>query len=410
MDIHLTPSIEQHFYLSQKMVASLYTLQLPVLEFAEWLKEEVEKNPFLEHEYTQHKIYPETAIIHHPSLFEYLMEQARLICGPKELPIAEILIGNLDDDGFLSLPLEAFSSQYAIEMLETILTKIQSLEPCGVGARNLQESLLIQLTAKGKAHGVSYQLILLHFDNLLHHRFSLIQRDTGLTHKKLVELIAKEISPLDIHPGRRFVESHTQLVIPDIAFRKEGESWAIEINEEPLPQFKVTAESKILYDQLKPEEKPFVEKHLLSAHWLKQLIAQRQETLYKIAEYILKVQTPFFEGHTSAFIPMTLHDVALALGHHASTISRAILHKHLAFPGGLIPLQDLLCHKQSPSKELAKKMIAEWIQQENKKEPLSDEALSKKLKNNGIACARRTVAKYRRSLNIPTVPFRTQNP
>ena len=409
MDIHLTPSIEQHFYLSQKMVASLYTLQLPVLEFAEWLKEEVEKNPFLEHEYTQQKIYPETAIIHHPSLFEYMMEQSRLIFTSKELPIAEMLIGNFDDDGFLSPPLETFISQAPLKILEEILTKIQSLDPCGVGARNLQESLLIQLAAKGKAHGMSYQLILHHFEDLLHHRFSLIQKETGLSHKKLVELIAKEITPLDIHPGRRFLESHTQLVIPDIALKKEGESWAIEINEEPLPQFKVTAESKILYDRLKPEERPFVEKHLLSAHWLKQLITQRQETLYKIAEYILKVQGPFFEGHTAALVPMTLHDVALALGHHASTISRAVLHKHLAFPGGLIPLQDLLSHKQSPSNKLAKEMIAEWIQQENKRNPHSDEALSQKLKNSGISCARRTVAKYRRSLNIPTVPFRIQN-
>ena len=107
---------------------------------------------------------------------------------------------------------------------------------------------------------------------------------------------------------------------------------------------------------------------------------------------------------------MTLNNVAEALGRNASTISRAILHKHLAFPGGLIPMQDLLRHKQSPANKFAKEeKIAQWVQEENKGEPLSDEALAKKLQIIGIACARRTVAKYRHSLNIPSVPFRAQN-
>ena len=175
-----------------------------------------------------------------------------------------------------------------------------------------------------------------------------------------------------------------------------------------FPNLRLPSECKALYDQLKPEERPFIEKHLLSAHWLKQLIVQRQETLYKIAEYILKVQEPFFNGNgcTDSYDPERCRE---ALGHNASTISRAVLHKHLAFPGGLFPMQDLFRHKQSPSNKVAKKKSLSGSRKRIKSDPLSDEALAQKLKNSGISCARRTVAKYRRSLNIPSVPFRTQN-
>ncbi len=409
MNIHLTPSVEQHFYLSQKMVVSLFTLQLPVAEFAEWVKEEVEKNPLLEREYTQEPVYSEVSIVHHPSLFEHLMNQARQIFSSQELPLAEILIGNLDDKGFLCSPLDAFTRYAPLEILDHFLGMIQTLDPPGIGARCLQESLLIQLTFKGKAHSLGYQLVKDHFDHLLHHRFSQIQKATGLSIKKIQEIIVKEITPLDIHPGRRFLTECAPPIIPDISLKKEEDAWRIEINEEPLPQFKISSQSNHLYDQLTPEEKPYLEQHLLSAEWLKQLIEQRQETLHKIAQYILKIQEPFFDGCCAAPIPMTVHDIAEALGRHRSTISRALLHKHLAYPGGMIPMQELLSHAQSPSHLRAKEKIAELIENENKCNPLSDELLSQKLKNIGISCARRTVAKYRHALNIPSVPFRIQN-
>jgi RNA polymerase sigma-54 factor len=262
---------------------------------------------------------------------------------------------------------------------------------------------------KGKKTTLSYSLVEHHFDDLLHHRFSLIHKATGLSTKMIQELIGKDITPLDTHPGRRFLEQRSQLIIPDISLKKEEDAWVIVINEEPLPQFKVITHCKTLCEQLKPEERPFVQQHLLSAEWLKQLIAQRQETLTRIAQYILKIQEPFFNGDQSTFTPMTVQDVAGALGHHASTISRAISHKHLAFPGGLMALSDLLTHAQSPSKIAAKEKIVQWIAEENKTAPLSDELLSKKLKDSGISCARRSVAKYRHALNIPSALLRAQN-
>lgn len=390
------------FTLSQEMITSFQVLQMPLIELREWLKSEIEGNPVLE--FQENTSNPEIAIDNLPeynvSLFEYLMGQARLtFFEPEELRQAELIIGNLDEKGF-------FTETAGAD--QRILKEIQTFDPPGIAACGLQECLLIQLRFKGKKDTLGYALIKDHFDDLLHYRISTLQKDLKCSRTNLLKAI-QELSSLDMHPGYRFRQQPNYTIIPDVLIRKEDEgTWKIEINEEDIPDFKV---SRKYLDQLKnpdlgPQERAFLCRYIAAGKWISYILLKRNKTLKELTQYLVKTQDAFLSGKTSFPLPMTMKEIAREIGLHESTIARAVRDKYIASPCGLLPLRSLFTNalKTSAGEDISsqaiKQLLPKLIAEEDKALPHTDADLSHKMKTLGLSCARRTISKYRRLLKI----------
>ncbi len=295
LSLKQTPDVSikqtQHLRMSAEMQQALHVLRLPILELAEWLKIEIEQNPLLEFDFSEdhhqesledlcrieyddtplfeesdasilleekkRKAYQEGLLTYPTSLLEHLNEQARwAFQNSIDLQIAEQLIGSLDIHGFIQGPLSDIAPNASPEHLKQILTILQSFDPPGICARNLQESLLIQLKRVSKEHSVSFKIIQNHFDDLLTNRLALIARKQHLSVQTIHQIIRQEIAPLNFHPSNIFYHSYSQAIIPDLYLEQEEEGWKIYINHAPLPKFQMTP----FYQQipLASEEKKYV--------------------------------------------------------------------------------------------------------------------------------------------------------
>jgi RNA polymerase sigma-54 factor len=373
---------------------SLQILQLPIVELEEWLKSEIENNPLLE--YTKNKKdsmlpFLDNVPSPHRSLFEHLMEQAReCFLSEKELQIAETIIGNLDDKGFITVSLETFSED--THLINSVLKTIQHFDPPGIAAHNLRHSFLIQLENLGKRESLAYRIIDQHYDELLHNKLLALSQKTGRSLKDVKKAIQEEIKSLQLNPGYAFHHQTTQHVIPDLMMQDD----TIQVNEAPLPTFRLISHQA--------SENPHLQPYSQAAHSLIKALDRRKKTLQKIGDYLYNHQKKFLTHITNYKEPSTLKELSQYLQLHESTISRAIKDKYLFCSRGLLPLRDFFSQETPNLKE----KLTEIVQKENKKEPYSDEALAKQLKQIGIPCARRTIAKYRQSLNIPHASLRRQ--
>jgi RNA polymerase sigma-54 factor len=417
--------MRQQQMLTVGMQQALYVLQLPVLELAEWLQAEIEQNPVLtteeENEGEENAVEPaeqaeldfeensfealealdsreffgeiegpkrEPEAFYRPSLFEHLMEQARLAFRTgEELKQAEWIIGNLDERGFFT----------GAEASAVILEKIQSFDPPGIAARSLQESLLIQLRLKGKAEELAYRVVEKHFEDLIHNRLPLVQKSLGCTPEELKAAIHEEIASLNLQPAGCLPSSPLPSLTADLILTKEDESWSVEINDEWLPKFRLV-------------EGASDGKYLAAARWLRRNLEKRQATLKAIAHYLIKTQGAYLSGDSQDLLPMTMEEVGKAVGLHESTIARAVAHKYLSCPRGLVSMRSFFTAAlaEGVSNQAVKHLLEQIIADENKSRPLSDQALSLKIAQKGIPCARRTVTKYRCALKIPSASQRRQ--
>ncbi|MBS0624612.1 MAG: RNA polymerase factor sigma-54 [Verrucomicrobia bacterium] len=396
MDLRQVP--EQRMVFSQALRLALEVLQKPHQELALWLQEEVESNPLLEISETPPFKEP-VDIPDKPSLYEHLLREIRdTFSNPTDLQIAEELIGHFDEKGFITTPLEEITHLFdcSKEQVEAVLLKIQALDPPGIGARSLQESLLIQLRRQKDKNSLAYRLVKEHFDDLLHGRYTSLKKKLEITPVEISQAIQK-LAKLQLRPAVGFKEVPAPTAIPDLRALKMDQNWIIEVAEEEFPPIQIRKDLHEILPKLAQSEKKTVRSWLISAKWLLRSLNRRKTMLHTIALHLIRKQADFLDQR-APLQEIDVQDLAVLVGVHESTIHRALSGKIIEGPWGTIPLRSLL--SQTASIDRSKMMLQRLIEQENKKSPLTDEELSEALHQQGIDMARRTVAKYRKELKL----------
>ncbi len=385
--------------LSFALFQSLQILQMPQQELADWLEEEIEKNPLLELTRTvsKNEEFSETAAL--PSLYEYLQEQIReTLTTPLDRQIAEELIGHLDEKGFLSTPIGEIASLFLVtpEYIESVLRVIHSFNPAGIGARNLQEALLIQLSRQEPKNTLAYRLIADFFDDLLHGRYTLLKKKAAVGAEELSAAI-RTLAHLQLRPAAGYRECSASTLLPDVKVVKIDQTWSIEIDEDDLPPLHIQSAYLSLLSTLKPAEKETFKTYMTSAKWLIRSVSRRRNLLYKLTSYLIEKQSDYLD-QKGPLVEVSAQDLSILTGVHESTIHRALSGKIIDTPRGQIPLKSLISH--SPQNDHCKSVLQRLVAGENKEHPLTDQELVAALQTKGFTLARRTIAKYRNELRI----------
>jgi RNA polymerase sigma-54 factor len=323
---------------------------------------------------------------------------------------AELIVGNIDDDGFLqSTPEEmALNSGIPQNDFERVLGIIQTFYPAGVGARDLRECLLIQLRRQGKEHSLEYRIVSEHMDDLGRHRFLEIARRMEISVED-VQKAADNIARLNPRPGQVFAAAPQNYVVPDVIVEKVDGEYQIAFNNEQIPHLRISNLYKDIIasgDSQTSDVKDYIRDKIRSGKFLIRSIHQRQQTIMNIAQQIVSRQRDFLEHGPSHLKPMTMAEVADAVGVHETTVSRAVSGKYLATPQGVFEMKYFFtggyqtATGESLSNISVKQALLDLVKHESGSAPLSDHEIVEILSERGIPIARRTVAKYRSELNI----------
>lgn len=358
------------------------------------------------------------SLVSETSLQEHLMRQADLSdCTEEQKRAIEVLIGNLDNRGFLvsSVQEVAMFSGVPLETVEAGWQYLRTFDPPGIGALDLQDCLLLQLSMLGKEATVAARIIRDHFDLLLRRRIPEMARKIGL-YTSDVEFAVDEIAMLDPAPGRRFGEDNNRIIVPDITVENDDGYWVITLNNDYIPKLRISGAYKemIASGGLSRKEKEYIHEKMRSGRFLISSIEQRQQTIEKITREILDIQRGFFEEGVSKLRPLTMTQVADAVGVHETTVSRAIANKYIRTPHGVYELKFFFTpgykssDGESVSNKTIKDMIQHLIENEPPQKPFSDQAIVKLLAEKEIKIARRTVAKYREAMGILATNLRRQ--
>ncbi len=342
------------------------------------------------------------------SLTDYLDEQMRFTFeDPLMLRIGNQIIGNLDEDGYLRAELSEIAQkcQTTVDQVEKVLVLIQAFDPTGVAARSIQECLLIQLRTDPNPDPVSVEIVEEHFDELSRRRYPDIARALKLPLDRVMESV-EEIMGLEPKPGRRFGGTDSRYIVPDVVVHKMGGEYVVVLNEEGIPRLRVNSLYRSLLRGSGDDARAYVEQKLRSAVWLIKSVDQRQRTLRKVTQSIVKFQRDFLDKGLPCLRPLSLRDVGEDIGMHESTISRVTTNKYVETPQGLFELKFFF-HSgiasgdgEMVSSVSVKKMIQDLLANEDAAKPLSDQEVAQILKGRGLTIARRTVAKYREELGI----------
>jgi len=451
-----TQSLVQTQVLAPQLQQSLIILQAPVLELRNLIQQEIQTNPTLEEESLEpsledrkreHDEFLEEferlakldeewrdymaqsgsysgrssedeerrqfffdSLVREETLQQHLLEQVGLNdLSDIDRKIVEMLIGNLDDAGFLQTSTEeiALTSGVELEDVERLLEVVQTFHPVGVGARDLRDCLMIQLRRLGKENSLEWRIVDRFLDDLGKRRFPEIARRLS-TMPEHVQRAANFIATLDPRPGQIFTADPNNYVLPDVTVELSGGVWVVILNGDQIPHLRISNTYKDLMSQegSGSEVKDYIRDKIRSGKFLIKSIHQRQQTISNIATEIVKRQEAFLESGPSALRPMTMVQVAEAVGVHETTVSRAISGKYMATPHGVFDMKYFFTpgYQTSSGDELSntsvKGEIAELVRNENHRRPLSDKEIVETLSARGIPIARRTVAKYRAELNI----------
>ncbi len=350
------------------------------------------------------------------TLAEKLMDQFwDLSPSEDEVKIAEELIGNISEDGYLTIDPILIADRMMLpeEKVLSVLKKIQQLEPPGIGARNLQECLLAQINGY---HGnpLLVKVLSKYFDDFANKRYNKIMTSTGCTREELQEVI-DIVSTLNPRPGLVLGESEQDFIIPDLTVEETDDGWVVQVNDSLLPEFRVNQKYIRMAQAYKNDSdvKKFIKQKVESAKWFIDAINQRHQTMIKVMNAIIFRQ-PLFFGKTDKreLVPMVLKDVADDVGMDVSTISRVTSGKYVQLPFGIYELKSFFSEGISTkegrvvSNTVVKDRLRELIENEDKHNPLGDEQLVKLLVDEGYKIARRTVAKYREQMKIPVARLR----
>ena len=357
------------------------------------------------------KSFQDQSIYAEPTLSEELLRQAReTFEDEEERKIAEIIIGYIDAFGFMNTPLAEICALHRLEeeKVKNVLNEVQTFEPFGVGASSIQEALLIQLRCTGKKDSLAYQIVQDYYEDLLHNQIPHMQKNLKCSYEDIQQAIEKDIAKLDLHPGTHLSSHPVHAIVPDVTLRQEGEKLIVDVEREKIPSLRLNDRYlKMLNDSKTAQEtRLFLKQHLFSAKWLMRNLQQRFSTIERIAQSLAERQSVFFLSPTGKLVPLTMKTLAEELGLHESTIARTVSNKYLYCQRGLFPLRSFFTTKYVSeegadlSSTTVKQEILNLLSNEDKKRPLSDEKISLLLKEKGITCARRTVAKYRTILKI----------
>jgi len=352
------------------------------------------------------------------SLQEHLLEQVRLSELPEDrYPIAESIIGNIDDNGYLRASVDelAFATNVPADQVAEVLKVIQSFHPPGVGARDLRECLMLQLERADRKDTLEYRIISEHMELLGKRRFPEIARALGCTVED-VQTAWQRITQLEPRPGRDFSHDDNIYVVPEVFVRKVGDEYVVSANEDAIPHLRISNTYKDLMARpdSSAEVRNYIRERIRAGKFLIKSLQQRQETILNIAREIVKRQREFMEHGRSHLKPMTMAQIAEAVGVHETTVSRAVSGKYIDTPQGVFEMKSFFTSGLSTangvgvSNASVKELINEMVANEDKKQPLSDEEIVKRLAEKGIMIARRTVAKYRSELNILPSHLRKQ--
>src|SRR5919204_1348896 len=344
------------------------------------------------------------------TLQQHLMAQLnQTVLNANDRKTAELIIGNIDDNGFLQTTPEemALNTGIAREDFEHMLTLIQSFYPPGVGARDLRECLLIQLKRDGKGNSLEAKIIADHMQDLGKRRFPEIARRMGISVEQ-VQKCANNIAQLEPRPGAIFAQAPQNYVLPDVTVEKINGDYQVILNGEQIPHLRISNTYKDIMSQdgNGSEVKDYIREKIRSGKFLIKSIHQRQQTISNIAHQIVKRQREFFEHGSSHLKPMTMVQIADAVGVHETTVSRAISGKYMATPQGVFEMKYFFTpgyqtsSGESMSNTSVKEAILDLVKNEDGNAPLSDKEIVEILSKRGIPIARRTVAKYRTELNI----------
>ena len=322
---------------------------------------------------------------------------------------AELIIGNIDDNGFLQASTEEMAMNTGIprEDFENMLTLIQSFYPPGVGARDLRECLMIQLKREGRQNSLEYRIVQDYMADLGKRRFPEIARRMGVSVEQ-VQKAANNIAQLEPRPGAVFAESPQNYVLPDVTVENIDGEYQVILNGEQIPHLRISNTYKDIMSQdgNGSEVKDYIRDKIRSGKFLIKSIHQRQQTISNIAHEIVKRQREFLDKGSAYLKPMTMVQIADVVGVHETTVSRAISGKYMATPQGVFEMKYFFtpgyqtASGETMSNTSVKEAILERVKNEDPSSPLSDKEIVEILEKRGIPIARRTVAKYRTELNI----------
>lgn len=443
MDLKLNISQKQKLILTQIMQQSINVLQMSAYDLREYIEKEFEENPILEADFNlieskdnidnaqlskylndrydenynyQHNNEDETSVFNFisdkKSLKDYLYEQLGEIKSDIKIKkVVSYMIESLDSRGYLENTLEEICSDLGIdeEKVQNALEILQSLEPCGIGARDLKECLLIQLKNKGILDEIIKEIVLKYLEYIADCKYNYIAKELKITPKE-VQAYGDIIKSLEPKPSRGYYTGEeVKFIIPDAYIVKIGDKYNVIMNKDIIPNITINNlyKQEILNGKNKKEVE-YVKEKVNDAIGLINDIEQRNNTILKLLECIVKKQKAYFENGQEYLKPMTLRDLADEMALHESTVSRAIKDKYILTSRGTVKIKDLFCNGivssgingEEVSTNTIKNKIKQLIQLENKNKPLSDQAICDLLNKEHIDISRRTVAKYREELGI----------
>ncbi|MBI2870222.1 MAG: RNA polymerase factor sigma-54 [Candidatus Omnitrophica bacterium] len=466
LETRLTQKLTTQLTLTPQLKLSIDILQLPILELAARIQQELAENPVLEEdddsrsaepsdrpdgeasrnkmeqewdakdvalanlveswkesfqtslnerpEDIQSKLdYLETLISKPPTLAEHLLHQYGLISsGEEEKRIAETIIGNLDENGYLKSTIEEMAQDLQKErgLVEEVLKKVQGLDPPGIAAQDLKECLILQLARLPQSNPrlIAERIVRGALAFLEKKQFAKIARALSLTQTEVAHAV-RVISELEPKPGRRFSNERVIAAVPDVVILDKDGELNLAARDEDLPRLRISERyRRMLKDpRLDKQAKDFIRQKMQLAAGFIRAVDQRHTTLIRIAKELVTTQKLFLEKGIEYLKPLRLKDIARATGLHESTISRTVQNKYIETPNGVYPLKHFFSRAipsqngDPMSQASIKDRIRRLIDEESPGEPLSDAQVTRVLKSDGVAIARRTVAKYREELKIP---------
>ena len=353
----------------------------------------------------------ETFLSQPPSLEEHLNWQLGLLeLDPEIERIAEEIIGNLTEDGYLSAGVEELSQAVGcdVEKVRMALNVVQDMDPLGVGARDLRECLLLQLASLDLESSLAWKIVSEHLGLLEGRKFKEIASATGTSFEEVLRAV-ESIKRLIPKPGQKFNNQKATYVQPEVTITKVDNEFVILLNDEGMPQLRLNTSYKDLLksEGISGDTKNFLREKFRSAVDLLRSVSQRKQTIYKVCTCIVNRQKEFLENGSSCLRPMLIKDVAGELGVHSSTISRVVTNKYADTPQGVMELRKFFTMGvDNPSGDdlsivQVKLKLRKMIEEENRKKPWSDNQLCQMLHRDNIFITRRTVAKYREQMQIP---------
>ncbi len=348
------------------------------------------------------------------NLNDYLSLQWSFVSVSEEIRLAgELVISFIDDDGYLRIPLDELPDHtnhpVTLEQLTDVLQLVQTLDPPGVGARNIQECLLLQLPGLGPDTTTERDLILNHLDDIRMNRYPVIAKKTGLSMDQINAAVGR-IAGLDPAPGHAIGQTPVPYIVPDIVVEYDPptDTYYARLSDDHVPNLAISDyyRSMLRGRALDDKAKEFLQRNVRSARWIIEAVQQRRHTLLRVANAVIKVQRDALENGPQYLKPLPMLQVAEQLVIHVATVSRAVSDKYIQTPQGIFPLRQFFsggtqtANGETLSWNGIKAKLMKIIENEDKTDPLSDDQIVERLKAGGLKLARRTVAKYRKVMNI----------